>query len=145
MKFRQFWSEKKPLITIGILILVGLFLGFSVIQGVKVKLNNTKLKVSGGIFYSVEVPYSDIDDVSLVKSIEFGSRNNGAAIGTYKFGYFENSSYGTYKLFANSDVKQYIVVKYDNQKTVVFNCKNMDATTQTYEKLLEQVKENSVK
>lgn len=140
MKRGQPWSRTKTIVTIGILAIIGLLFAFMLMQGVQVSQNKTRIKISGGIFYSVDVPYTEIKDVQLTTSISFGTRTNGADIFSYKLGNYNNSAYGSYKLFVNTDVNKFIVIHYGNQKTVVFNCKNEDTTMQVYEKLLEQVK-----
>ncbi len=140
MKLVQPWSRTKTIVTIGFLVVFGLFFAFMIIQGVQVRQNKSSIKISGGIFYSVDVPYTEINDVEITTSITYGTRTNGANILSYHLGNYENSTYGSYKLFVNSDVKKFIVIHYGNQKTVVFNCKNEETTMQVYEKLLEQIR-----
>lgn len=140
LKFGEPWSRTKTIVTIGILVVVGLFLAIMLIQGVQVHQDKSSIKISGGIFYSVDVPYTKIKEVELKTSVSFGTRTNGADIHSYKLGNYKNSAYGSYKLFVNTDVNKFIVIHYGEHETVVFNCKNEETTMQVYENLLEQVK-----
>lgn len=133
------WGRKKTIVSIGIFVMIGLFFVVMLIQGVQVHQDQSSIEISGGVFYSVDVPYTEINEVQLTTSISFGTRKNGAALFSYKFGHYVNSEYGSYKLFVKTDVNKYIVINYGNQKTVVFNCKDEETTMQVYEKLLEQL------
>ena len=139
MKFGEPWSRTKTIVTIGVLVVVGLFFAIMLIQGVQVHQDNTSIKISGGIFYSVDVPYTKINEVQLKTSVSFGKRTNGADINSYKLGNYQNAAYGSYKLFVNTNINKFIVIQYGNHETVVFNCQNEASTIQVYESLLELV------
>ncbi|MDD5934448.1 MAG: PH domain-containing protein [Clostridiales bacterium] len=140
MKHEKTMTPKKTIIVIAIFIVVGIMLVVTVKQGVQVKQDNTGIKISGGLFYSVDVRFSEINDVQLVDSIDYGSRTDGAAIGNYHLGNYRNSAYGSYKLFVNDRIPRYIVIQYDHGETVVFNCKNEEDTKEMYESLVEKIK-----
>lgn len=137
-------SEKKnrkyiSLITVLIVGIIFVMIIVMLVKGVQVSMDNEGLSVSGGVFYSVDIPYEDIDEVKLETSVDFGKRTNGAYTVSYNFGNYRNSEYGGYKLFVKNAVKSYIVVRYRSTETLVFNCSDEAATKEKYESLLKEV------
>lgn len=128
---------KNSIVSIIILVLVAFLFIAIFIQGVKVEQKDDMFKVSGGLFYSEKIAYSDITNVELRDNIEYGSRTNGASLLKYKLGIFSNKEFGKYKLFVNDSINKFIIVTY-GEKVLVFNYKDLSETTELYSTLLEK-------
>ena len=130
-------SSKNSIVSIIVLILVAILLIAIFVQGVKVEQKEELISISGGLFYSENITYSDIANVELRDNIEYGSRTNGASLLNYKLGIFSNKEFGKYKLFVNDSINKFIIVTY-GEKVVVFNYKDLSKTIELYNTLLEK-------
>ena len=131
-------NPKNLLVSIIILLAVVIMFAIMLYQGIGIKQDNDMLKVSGGLFYSAKVPYSEITSIELRDRLNsYGSRSNGASLLNYKLGYFNNDEFGKYKLFVDNSINKIIVLKY-GENTVVFNGKNETTTVDIYNSLLEK-------
>lgn len=106
-----------------------------------VSVNVGKEAVEVGAFMATgsTVEYTDIEEVSLVDDVHFGSRVGGFGGLKISSGNFENDEYGRYKLYAYNDNDTLIVLKTNKDKYIVFNQSSQKDTEKVYESIIEKV------
>ncbi len=135
-------KKSNAILSIIVLVIVAALFSTILLQGVKVKENDDRISISGGLFYSEKIAYSDIKDIELRDVIIYGNRVNGASLLKYRLGNFQNAEFGTYKLFVDIGIGKVIVLKYE-KNTIVFNFKDLSETNSLYNRLLEKSKLNN--
>lgn len=135
-------KKSNSILSIVVLFIVAILFSVILLQGVKIKETDDMISISGGLFYSEEIAYSDIKDIELRDVIIYGNRVNGASLLKYRLGNFKNDEFGNYKLFADSSIGKFIVLKY-KENTIVFNFKDLSETNSLYNRLLEKSKLNN--
>ena len=86
---------------------------------------------------SLTLPYSEIADAVLVdgNSFNLGHVVSGEKNDRRYIGKFVNSAFGIYTMYSYADVDKYIVVTYEDGKTLVFNMPTLAATESTAQKM----------
>ncbi len=135
-------KKSNAILSIIVLVIVATLFATILLQGVKIRENDDMISISGGLFYSEKIAYSDIKDIELRDVIVYGNRVNGASLLKYRLGNFQNAEFGTYKLFADIGIGKFIVLKYE-KNTIVFNFKDLSETNSLYNRLLEKSKFNN--
>ncbi|HOD93152.1 MAG TPA: PH domain-containing protein [Clostridia bacterium] len=85
----------------------------------------------------VVIDYDNVMSVEKADSINVGSRVMGADLIKIYSGTFKNDEYGRYKLYIYKDIKDYIVIQYENG-FVVINQKTEELTDQLYKTILDE-------
>lgn len=136
---KQDKKSKKGYLTVISILIVIVALVIVMVKGVTVKEDNKSISISGGIFYSVDLDYSDIENVELRDNIKCGNRNNGFGGFGYNLGNYSNSEFGKYKLFIKNSIDKVVVITYDEDKVVAFNTKDEEETEKMYNTLIEKL------
>ncbi len=104
-----------------------------------VAVSSDRLSVGGGIFYGADVPFSDIQEVSLQDTIPRVLRKtNGFNAGDTLRGNFALEVLGNGRIFINRGVPPYVVVK-TKDSYVIVNFKSPQQTRELYEELRRHV------
>ena len=84
-------------------------------------------------FVNLEIPYREIKGIELRDSFKPGLRTFG--FGTFKrgSGRFSNKEFGGYTLSVNTDIPAFVVVRYDSDRTFVFNLRDAEETRRIFE------------
>ena len=85
----------------------------------------------------VVIDYDNVMSVEKADSINVGSRVMGADLIKIYSGTFKNDEDGRYKLYIYKDIKDYIVIQYENG-FVVINQKTEELTDQLYKTILDE-------
>lgn len=106
----------------------------------KVKANPEEdiLKIQCSYWPGIEIPYDNIESLSLMEGLDKGARTNG--LGTYRIsaGKWQNAEFGSYRLYANARCKTYIVMEV-KKEIIVINAEDEKST----QSLLTKIKEKS--
>ena len=98
-----------------------------------------KLGVMGTYGETLFISFEDIEDVQLLESLDLGTCVDGDITKNTMSGTFSNDTFGEYTLHVYSKCEQYIVIKYDEGKILVFNQGNKRLTDRIYEDLLDLI------
>lgn len=82
------------------------------------------------------VSFEDIDSIELAGDINFGSRRLGIGLPWLLAGKFNNSEFGSYRLYIYKSCKQNIVIHY-SEGVLVFNQKTEDETIKLYNEMIK--------
>ena len=116
-----------------VFVVVMLFIG-----SVTVNLGNDSLTLGATLTKSSTVDYSQIQEISLEKELDFGTRTNGIGNSVIHAGHFKNDRFGAYYLYAYNSTHSYIIIQ--TEETVyVCNEKTEEATDTLYQQLSEKV------
>lgn len=95
--------------------------------------NNDALQITG--MYGETIKVKDILDISITESLpEITLRTNGSAIGSKLKGYFNVTGYEDTKLFVDTKIPPFIIIKTENS-SIIFNCDDRTKTENLYEQL----------
>jgi hypothetical protein len=118
-----------------ILAAVGVMMGLQ-LQPPSVKVLRDRFSVRS-VVYGMEVPMMDVTSLSLEQAIpRIRRRTNGFALGNTLRGHFRLDEIGEGRLFVESNVPPFVVVKMQDDY-VIINFRNPDATRRLYEDLSE--------
>lgn len=124
------------LVTIGFLLLVFSGVGIQLYQSnlpVTYIVSNDALQIKG--MYGETIKYTDIINISITESLpEITLRTNGSAVGSKLKGYFNVTGYEDAKLFIDTKIPPFIIMKTDSG-SIIFNCEDRTKTQNLYEKL----------
>jgi hypothetical protein len=121
------WIFLPPAIIAASAVLVVGFVLWNGQRPIEASVGNAALVVSGGGF-SARVPFTEIQDVSLVEQLPPVTRKvNGFAMGSKLRGTFDVAGVGRSKVFVDRDVPPFVVVKTTNGVLIV-NGSTADAT-----------------
>lgn len=129
--------EKKIKRIITVVVLAAAVAAWLLLGGVKLEVGNEALTVGGRLAGSVSVAYAEISSVELRSSMDFGSRSVGVSSLRSQCGTYQNSEFGSYRLYAYGNAGAYIVVRYAGEEVLVFNQKDPEDTRAVYEQLLD--------
>lgn len=140
---RESFSLKKgrrfTIFMVIVLFAIGMYQTLSGSQGiVTVQIDDEHLGVCGTYGDAVFVKISDIKDIALTDSFDFGTSIEDASTGNTVSGIYSCDAYGQYTVHAYTDVSSYIVVSYPDG-ILVFNCVNDSRTEDIYNQLLQAV------
>ena len=105
----------------------------------QVDANNSMLGVLGAYGDSIFINLSDIEEVSLVETLDCGEMVEGKETSQLRSGTYKNSEFGEYSLHVYIKSASYIVLHYDGGKVLVFNQSRAKTTEQVYESILENM------
>jgi len=110
-------------------------------RNISAKMEYDGLHVAGP-FLSVKIPYGEISSTEMRDTT--GRMNYGIRIGGYGGidrlgGRFRNSEFGNYKLGVSVSVGKNIIIRYNENKVLVFNLETADKTEQFYGELRRMV------
>lgn len=81
---------------------------------------------------STNLVYFNMQAVTVIYSLDAGSKINGLSNAKIKAGEFYSSDYGTYLLFVYANVDAYVIVKMQDTY-VIFNCQTVEETEAMYD------------
>lgn len=125
----------RTLLTVAALAVAAFLLLFA--GDVKISLDETSFTASAFLAGSTTVAYDAVTSIELAREFDKGSRSLG--IGSFKIsaGTFNNSLYGSYKLYSYNSCDSYVIIKYAGG-TLVFNRAGEAETLSLYETLREK-------
>lgn len=140
-KSRFFSGRTRPL-TILLLIVIFVFGTVQALSGrsgsVIAQLDSDMLGVLGSREQPVFVPFDAITQVWLEDTVAFGKRVEGEETQNTLSGLYENDAFGVYTLHVYTKSSPYIVVRYGDGDTLVFNQKTEKQTRKFYEDLTKK-------
>lgn len=95
------------------------------------------LQVDASGWKDIEIPYADIEAVTLQDNMVIGSKEFGFNSSRLNAGTYKNAAYGKYTIYAFTQTKTYVVVTAKGE-TYVLNDKTKAATQTLYEQLKKQ-------
>lgn len=87
---------------------------------------------------SLKVNWEEIQNVEKRDSVDFGTVVSGTDTADQKSGTFHNDEFGDYRLFADPDISNYLIITTD-ETTLVMNYESEKSTDSFYDALLKQV------
>jgi len=129
---------QKVIRILGICLLIGIFIYLLTrkTEGISVSVNENDLSLSYSSGGSFDINYKDILSVEETQNLDLGRFISGIETKQYKFGTWNNTEYGDYKLCAYANVGQYIVIK-TSSDIYVLNFESIDATNSFYKSFTE--------
>ena len=122
-----------------VLFAVGMYQTLSGSKGVvTTQVDAEHLGVCGTYGDAVFVKLTDIQDILLTDSFDFGTSIADASTGNTVSGLYSCPAYGQYTVHAYTDVTSYIVVSHPDG-VLVFNCATDSQTENMYDQLLQAV------
>lgn len=129
---------------IGLIIVIALFI-IGTIQAlsgrsgtVSTEVNDEYLGVAGTYGDASFVKLSEVTDIQLVESFDFGTCVEGEETGNTVSGIYSNELFEQYTTHAYTGKETYIIVQ-DSEKTLVFNCASESRTEEFYEELTQAI------
>lgn len=116
-------------------ILVALFYGSITLVEAEDSRSFTLTASGLGSTYSLNIIYFNMTTATLVYSLDEGTKIDGISNAKIKAGTYYSGDYGTYYLFINNSVDEYIVVKMADSY-IVFNCETVEDTEAMYSTIL---------
>ena len=138
-------NEKKPwykdyrtysFIFTGIILVVVAFMMFT--GSVSIKFENNQIIADASMTQATTIDYADIKSVEYKENIDLGKRTWGVGSAKLVAGNFENDQLGSYKLYAYTTCKRYVVISTQNGY-VVINAENEKQTKDLYKKVQDIV------
>lgn len=134
--------KKNRLISYGAIVFMIVLVGGIAALFVRMDFTTFRMTISDRVIsidapvYDYQFKTEDIIDVSITEVLsEQGWRTNGAATSTYYLGNFNFDEYGSSKVFLYFKHPPYIVIRLKD-KTVLFNTKSEEDTTEYYRQLV---------
>lgn len=118
------------------LIILVIFLLFFCLRGdygISLNLKNDVLTVDGPEGFLFSVAYDELQSIQLGKNLELGTRVDGNEKYGYQYGVWTNDTLGQYQLCVMKSNDNYIVVRTNNENTLVFNLESEDTTAEFYQ------------
>lgn len=140
---KESFSLKKgrmfTIIAVIVLFAIGMYQTLSGSKGiVTAQVDDENLGVGGTYGDAVFVKLTDIKDIQLTDSFDFGTSIEDASTGDTVSGLYSCDAYGQYTVHAYTDVSSYIVVSHSDG-ILVFNCATDSLTENIYNQLLQAV------
>jgi hypothetical protein len=134
-------KNTRRILTVAVVLLIAVlvYLGSTRNGEISIVLNDENMTLSYSSEDPVSIRYKDIISVTDTKMLEPGHYVSGAETKRFKFGVWENTSFGQYHLSIYANVDRYIVVKTAND-IYVFNLESVDATDSFYTAFLDYIK-----
>lgn len=104
---------------------------------VTAQVNDTMVGVLGTYGDPEFIPLSEIIDYQMTETVDYGTCVEGEETDNTMSGRYSNDEYGEYTLHVYTDRKPYIVIRYNGEKTIVFNLGSERLTERTFEDLEE--------
>lgn len=140
---RESFSLKKgrrfTIFMVIVLFAIGMYQTLSGSKGiVTAQVDAEHLGVCGTYGDAVFVKITDIEDVLLTDSFDFGTSIEDASTGNTVSGLYSCDAYGQYTVHAYTDVSSCIIVSHSGG-VLVFNCANDSLTEDIYNQLVQAV------
>ena len=88
------------------------------LYGFNMKINDDSVKINAPL-YGIELNMKDIEKVEIVDKLKVKLRTNGIGMDEYSVGNFNVEGYGKCKLYIYNDVKPYILIESDDDKSLL--------------------------
>lgn len=116
------------------LLILAIAIGFTIISGIlgdgaiHLDFGDTALTITGPQKDTCTVDYQNILSLDILSLEDPGAAVSGSENDDYRWGTWENETFGTYSLFAAKSVTQHILITTEDGSYIVFNYDD-DATT----------------
>jgi hypothetical protein len=126
-------NKAKLIVTVIVLAAIA---AISLTVKVNVAYTDNGLTVGSAFAGKTAVKYEDIDSIELAGGIDYGSRSLGIGLPWLSAGKFNNSEFGSYRLYTYKGCKQNIVIHY-SEGVLVFNQKTEEDTVKLYNEIIK--------
>ena len=107
-------------------------------NGIKAELLSDRITVKSAMF-NESINYSEITDVRLLNSVDYGQRVSGVGIPGLNTGHFKNSGFGDYQCAVTRSASMCIAIKKTDGSYLVFNQKSDENTENLYNRIKEKM------
>lgn len=124
-------------VLVWLLILVGVYLIYNrshPVDFVSIGLDGEKIGINISGSDTIFLMFDDIDQIEYLKSLDAGTQIDGIEKDNFRYGTFENDTYGSYTLCGFSDVPEYIAI-HTKDGVYVVNRSSVEDTQQEFKKL----------
>ena len=134
---KKFWQlvSKRHLVFLLVIFALAILLSIHTSSNrVKVHFGEDLLAINSSK-YSMNIVYTDMDDIDLVDSPDLGTMVEGNNTASLRSGEWENELWGEYSLCMDPDASQCIVIHLKDGRVFVFNRKDNAETSKLFETL----------
>lgn len=130
-----------PTILVSVVIIAGYYLLFGARTSRVVSLNftDTQMTVRGPEGYVWQCPLNNIQELTLISSLDAGIPIDGKEGTNYRIGKWRNTAYGDYQLCASTAIDRYVAVVTQNQGAFLFNYETAVNTEILYNSLVKML------
>lgn len=139
-RFKRLMKDKTAIIAAAVLVAALLFAGGMMLFGgsIAVAFTSETMQVQSSFMGGIEVPYGEIDSVTLRSDLELGRKEEGFHTPKLTLGVYENEEFGYYNIYAYTNADTYVVLT-SGQKTLVLSLQNAELTQVLYGQLLDRL------
>ncbi|MCD7920783.1 MAG: hypothetical protein LUG45_12090 [Clostridiales bacterium] len=128
-------GKRNWILMLAILVAVTLFSLLNREGAVTMSFEDEALVINGADEYSFQVAYDEIASIALEELPDLGAAVDGGEDGSFRYGVWENDTWGTYTLCLTVNMNTCIVLTLQDGSIYVFNYGDEDSTQIVYEDL----------